>query len=289
MTLVTTEPRGRGRAGFARRPLPLAGFLVVAALLPVVTLAGVAPFLTGPLGLETTPWLGVGVTILGASLFLALALVVLRVEGVDLAAVGLSPSLARRAVLWFAGVVVAVNLLLLAVGVTVADSWTFALAGVPPALYVGLAVSQWVFVGLAEELAGRAYLQNKLVALFGGERDLSRRVGAILVMAVLFALWHVPQRLVVAGRTPAELPEALLPLVGFALLLGVLYELTRNVVLVALVHGALNLPPIFLSVYGSTAWQSVVVLAAIAVPSLLGLYVYRRWLATPSRRPTTPV
>jgi membrane protease YdiL (CAAX protease family) len=269
--------------------LPLAGFLVVAALLPVVTLAGVVPLLTGPLGLELTPWLGVGVTILGASLLLGLALVVLRAEGVGLVAVGLTPSLARRAVLWFAGVVLAVNLLLLAVGVTVADSWAFALAGVPPALYVGLAVSQWMFVGLAEELAGRAYLQNKLVALFGGERDLPRRVAAILVMAVLFAVWHVPQRLVVAGRTPAELPEALLPLVGFALVLGVLYELTRNVVLVALVHGALNLPPVFLSVYGSADWQSLVVLAAIALPSLLGLYAYRRWLTTPERRPTTPV
>lgn len=289
MTLETTAPRVGGRAGFDRRVLPLAGFLVVAALLPVVTLAGVVPLLTGPLGLELTPWLGVGVTILGASLLLGLALVVLRAEGVGLVAVGLTPSLARRAVLWFAGVVLAVNLLLLAVGVTVADSWAFALAGVPPALYVGLAVSQWMFVGLAEELAGRAYLQNKLIALFGGERDLPRRVAAILVMAVLFAVWHVPQRLVVAGRTPAELPEALLPLVGFALVLGVLYELTRNVVLVALVHGALNLPPVFLSVYGSGTWQSVAVLVAVVLPSLFGLYAYRRWLAVPGRRPTTPV
>jgi membrane protease YdiL (CAAX protease family) len=255
----------------------------------VVTLAGVAPFLTGPLGLETTPWLGVGVTILGASLLLGLALAVLRLEGVGLAAVGLTRPLARRAVLWFAGVVVSVNLLLLVVGVTVADSWTFALAGVPPALYVGLAVSQWVFVGLAEELAGRAYLQNKLVALFGGERDLPRRAAAITVMAVLFALWHVPQRLVVAGRSPAELPEALLPLVGFALVLGVLYELTRNVVLVALVHGAFNLPPVFLSVYGSAEWQSMVLLAAIALPSLLWLYAYQRWFSVPPRGPTTPV
>jgi membrane protease YdiL (CAAX protease family) len=289
MALETNERPVGERAGFDRRLSPLVAFLLAAALLPVVTLAGVAPLLTGPLGLETTPWLGVGVTILGASLLLGLALAVLRAEGVGLAAVGLTPSLARRGVLWFAGVVLAVNFLLLVLGTTVADSWEFALAGVPPALYVGLAVSQWVFVGLAEELAGRAYLQNKLVALFGGERDVPRRAGAILVMAVLFALWHVPQRLVVAGRTPAELPEALLPLVGFALVLGVLYELTRNVVLVALVHGALNLPPIFLSVFGSESWQSVVSLAAIALPFLVGVYVYRRWLSTPPRRPTTPV
>lgn len=289
MALETNEPRARGRAGFDRRLLPFAGFLLAAALLPVVTLAGVLPVLTGPLGLETTPWLGVGVTMLGASLLLGLALAALRAEGVGLDAVGLTPPLARRGVLWFASVVFTVNLLLLVLGTTVADSWAFALAGVPPMLYVGLAVSQWVFVGLAEELAGRAYLQNKLIALFGGERDLPRRAGAILVMAVLFALWHVPQRLVVAGRTLAELPGSLLPLVGFALLLGVLYELTRNVVLVALVHGALNLPPIFLSVYGSETWQSVVLLAAIALPALLGVYAYRRWLVTPPRRPTTPV
>lgn len=289
MALETNERPVGGRAGFDRRLSPLAAFLLATALLPVVTLAGVAPLLTGPLGLEPTPWLGVGVTVLGASLLLGLALAVLRAEGVGLAAVGLTRPLARRGLLWFGGVVLTVNLLLLVLAVTVADSWTFALAGVPPALYVGLAVSQWVFVGLAEELAGRAYLQNKLVALFGGERDLSRRAGAILVMAVLFALWHVPQRLVVAGRTPAELPGALLPLVGFALVLGVLYELTRNVVLVALVHGALNLPPVFLSVYGSETWQSVVLLVAIALPSLLGVYAYRRWLAPPPRGPTTPV
>lgn len=280
MRLASTDPAVRARGGFDRRLLPLAGFLLTAALLPVVTLGVLVPVLTGPLGFDVgSPWVRMGVTVVGASLLLVLALVVLRWEGLALAAVGLSASHVRRAVVWFAGVVLATNVLLLALSVTVADSWEFALAGVPPAVWVGLALTQWVFVGLAEELAGRAYLQNKLVALFGGERDLPRRSAAILVMAVLFALWHVPQRLLVAGRTPAELPAALLPLVGFAVVLGVIYELTRNVALVALVHGALNLPPVFLSVYGSADWQSVLLLVTLVTPALVGVYVYRRWTA----------
>lgn len=235
------------------------------------------------------PLYGALFTAVGATLLLGIVLATFRWEGVHPSAVGLSPTHARRAVVWFAATVVTANALLLVVAVLAADRWVFALAGVPPTVWVALALSQWVFVGLAEELAGRAYLQNKLVVLFSGERDLPRRTAAVLVMAVLFALWHVPQRLVGAGLSPEALPGALLALTLFALVLGVVYELTRNVVLVALLYGAMNLQPVFLLVHGSETWQAALSLLALFTPFLLGLLVSRRWLAGGLAWRTTPV
>ena len=40
--------------------------------------------------------------------------------------------------------------------------------GAPASQVVGMAVTLWIFVGIAEDLVARAYMQNELIALIGG-------------------------------------------------------------------------------------------------------------------------
>jgi membrane protease YdiL (CAAX protease family) len=152
-------------------------------------------------------------------------------------------------------------------------------ADLTPPLIAVTAVVYWVFVGIGEELVARAYVQNKLVALLGGGRSRGRKALGIALAAAVFALWHVPQRLVVADLEPAELPGNLLVLFVVALAFGLVYELTRNVVFTGLVHGALDFPPIAVSVFydGGATWVQALLLVAIVAPFLLGTWAYRRW------------
>jgi membrane protease YdiL (CAAX protease family) len=110
------------------------------------------------------------------------------------------------------------------------------------------------------------------------ERGSRLLVGFVLAAAV-FALWHVPQRLVVAGLDPAQLPGNLLVLFVVALAFGLVYELTRNVVFTGLVHGALDFPPVAVSVFydGGATWAQILLLVAMLTPFLVGIWAYRRW------------
>lgn len=270
------------RGEFGKRPLPVVVFLVGLAAVPFVQYWVVRSGLTAGLGWDLTQlWPRIAGTAVGALLLLGLALAVLRWEAISLRQIGCS----WRDILlgggWFLGIVVSLNVLLLLAAVTVADSYTVTAGGLSVAAWLGLAVANWLFVGVAEEVAVRGYLQNKFVTLLDGDARLRRRAAGIALTAVVFALLHVPQRLVVAELTVAELPSSLALLAAMAVVLGVIYELTRNLVLVALLHGAWNVPPVFFSIYGTQTWQSIVLLLAIALPVVVGIVLYWRLVATP--------
>jgi membrane protease YdiL (CAAX protease family) len=211
-----------------------------------------------------------------------LAVAVLRYESVRLRDIGLSPRLFLPALITVAGVVVLLNavvagLVPLRGGELLVAA--FAPLQSPPLDYSGAelavgAVVHYLFVGPAEELAFRGYLQNKLVALVGRGGNHARTALGIVAAGAVFSLAHVPAHLF-GGGNPAGLALLVLSGIGF----GIVYEATRNLYLVAFLHGFGNHWPLFVT---PNAWPNWAVIAAVYAVVVLA---YRQW-AVRTPRPT---
>jgi membrane protease YdiL (CAAX protease family) len=203
---------------------PLVVFVFVMGLLPVGLFG-----LVGRLFPERGPWVGIGATVLGASAIYALSWGVLRWEGLCPAEVGLSRAHALPGLLPVAGIWAGVNALAAVIGWMTSGTLSPGLLGETSGLlWIATAVEQWLFVGPAEELGARAYLQNKLVALLGGGHKRRRKAVGIVTAAALFALWHIPQRLWVQAMPPSQAVLSAVGVIPIALLFGLLYEVTRE-------------------------------------------------------------
>jgi len=147
--------------------------------------------------------------------------------------------------------------------------------GAPASQVVGMAITLWIFVGIAEEFAFRGYLQNKVVAILGGGTDRVRMAVGILGASALFALWHIPQMVVVRGIVGPEILLSLLAITVYTVVLGTLYELSRNLVFVGLLHGTFDLNPIF--VVGETGEPMTDLWVLVYPLIIVALLLYRRW------------
>jgi membrane protease YdiL (CAAX protease family) len=210
-----------------------------------------------------------------------LALLFLRYEGVRLREIGLSKRLFRPALAAAAGFVVALNVAVAGLGVLAGNELSvgaFALYRSPPLnfslgmLAVG-GLAQYVFVAPVEELAFRGYLQNRLVALFGGSRLAT--AGGIVASGVAFSLVHVPVKLLIEGQPVGQLAGTFVLLALSGVLLGTVYALTRNLFLVTLLHGFGNLWPLAVDP-GTGVWPNWGVVLVLYLLLIVG---YRRSVA----------
>lgn len=101
---------------------------------------------------------------------------------------------------------------------------------------IGLAVVS--FMAFFEEIGWRAWLLPRLVARLGARR-------AVIAVAIVWALWHVPFEfsgiLHIDGVSPIKLALVVPPgTMASGLILGWLWLRTESVWLVAVAHGALN-------------------------------------------------
>ncbi|MFP8957555.1 CPBP family intramembrane glutamic endopeptidase [Natrialbaceae archaeon A-CW3] len=207
----------------------------------------------------------------------AIAWLALRWEGISAADVGLGrehvlPGVVLVVLFWVAINVVGALSVFVSTGEVqfgLPEQWDSL------AFFLAVGIAQIAFVGLVEEFAFRAYLQNKLVALLNGGHNRVRKAVAILFGVVLFTIWHIPQRVFIEGLTsPLAIVQSLIIVMILGLALGILYEYTRNVVFVGVLHGTFN-------------WQpQVVVDAPMDIPFFAGLAVlivavwyYRRWVS----------
>lgn len=143
-----------------------------------------------------------------------------------------------------------------------------------PGLYLVALLSSLLFTAIPEELVFRAYLQQKCIALAGGN---SRRAVAtgIGIVAVLFALFHLPRWFLASGHgVGAALAARLLGLVLMGLAYGTVYAVTGNLWLVALLHATMNQPPVLVSMsvpselhllVGGIEYAAVVAVVVLAV------------------------
>jgi membrane protease YdiL (CAAX protease family) len=157
-------------------------------------------------------------------------------------------------------------------------------SGLTPVQFGFFVVEQLLIVGLVEEFVWRGYLQTKLrdwSAARGLPTGTARATG-VGAAAALFALWHVPQRLLVQGMDPGSTAASVLLLVGVGIGFGLLYEATHSVLFVALLHGSWNVEPFVFA--GETAgaapaWVGPVVVYGVPLVVTLAIVVaYRRWV-----------
>lgn len=100
-----------------------------------------------------------------------------------------------------------------------------------PSILLPLIPLSFIAIGPSEELLNRNVVQKRLYGSYS-------RTGAVLVATLLFTLLHIPAY--GGGATPAALFVTLVRLFLVSLVLGVVFERTRNVVVAALVHGGFN-------------------------------------------------
>jgi membrane protease YdiL (CAAX protease family) len=276
------------RVTFAGRWPTLLAFLLLATLFPGVSIALAAR----TVGIETLRGSVLGSLYTAASLvvFALLTWLLLRREGVSASDIGFDADRVRIAVLLVAGMWVVVN----AVAVGVLSVFGDPTVGVPRAdgsrgVWLVEVLVQAFFVGIVEEFVYRGYLQSRVVAAVGGSASRWLKALGVVLASSLFAVMHLPQRLLVSEMTiqQAAANVPLLLVVGVAL--GVLFEVTRNVALVGLLHGTvLNRTPLFVVSFegadAATGNLTLVVLVAV----LLAVWLYRRWAKANRREDFRP-
>lgn len=212
------------------------------------------------------------------AVIIGIAWAILRWEGLGATDVGLSWRDVLPGALPIIGIYVFLNVVGALAMILSGESASFAIPETHSSLtqWLGVGAVQLLFVGIAEEFAFRAYLQNKLIALVGGGYNRVRKGGAIVLGAGLFTIVHIPQRILIQDLSaPAEIIQTLGIVVVLGLVLGVLYEYTRNVVFVGVLHGTFN-------------WQAFVVADApinlaylVTLPAFpIVAWAYRRWART---------
>jgi membrane protease YdiL (CAAX protease family) len=270
---------------FHRSGLPVLGFVLFFAAWVVFTNAVRAELLGPDSGVIAERLLGVA----SSSVQFGVVLLLLRYEGVRLRDLGLDRRLLVPALIAVGGVVVAFNAAVAGLAALGGTAPSVGFPTVPPeyspldAAVTG--VYFYLFVGPAEELAFRGYLQNKLAALVGTGRERIRRAIGVASAAVLFSLLHVPALVFVGDVRLQGAVGVLIVLALSGLTFGVVYELTRNLYLVALLHAIGDFWPLFVDP-GPVGWPNW---GVVSVCYALLVLAYRTWAPqTPSSTASTP-
>ena len=105
-------------------------------------------------------------------------------------------------------------------------------------------LTHWLFVGIAEEMLFRGYILTKLTQFFAKIGRVWSRVAGIVVSSLIFATYHIPQRVFVYGMelTPDALMKQMFPLFLSGVLMAWVFLRSRNVLFVGLFHGGMNAP-----------------------------------------------
>lgn len=217
------------------------------------------------------------------ALLAGVALVALRRDGVGVTDLGLSVRHLPPAVVTFGGVWAALNLLGVGLAAATGRPWgldllretTPALGETLPAPRLTTLLFSFLVVGLVEEFAFRGYLQTKVVALLGDDTRPRIALG-VLTAGLAFGLAHVPGALVAGASVRGALSlAAITGASGIAF--GVLYETTKNLYFVALLHGLGNTWPL---VVDWASWSGPALggfLVGVGVTYLAAALAYRYW------------
>jgi membrane protease YdiL (CAAX protease family) len=152
---------------------------------------------------------------------------------------------------------------------------------------LGWLVGQLFGNALYEEIAYRGFLLSYTVSLSltahrSRQQSQQRRfVFAVLTSQLLFALAHIPNRLIVDALPLGHALLSLLPLWLLGVLFAWSYWHTGNLLLVVGVHGLLNTPTLLVANAASTITSYLLLGLA-----LLGIALYPLWFKRNNDRPT---
>jgi len=281
---ATADASGREwPPSFQRGLAPAFALLAGLAVWLVLTNAARAELLGPDPGVLAERALGV----VSSTVQIAAGIALLRVEDASLQDVGLDSRLLAPAVVAVGVVVLALNAAVAALVVLGGHDLVLGLAAVPEPLSTveaaASALHYWAFVGVAEELLFRGYLQNKLVAQFGGRESPLARWSGVLAAAVAFALMHLPAIFIFGDGDLGGAIGLLVLLVLSGVTFGVVYELTRNLWLVAVLHGIGDFWPLVVDPTAVGGWPNW---ALIAVAYAALVVAYRQWSARSDRTTT---
>lgn len=219
------------------------GIAGIGAALVLVLLSAL---LLGVIGVTITPVLSIVLSLLltqGVA-FLGVGYLYLRNRGIPVRSIGLQvPSIKQFGIVIGALVLsfvylIAVSQLLTATGTEAAENQVAGMAMENPEIVLYLLPGAFLLIGPGEELLFRGVVQNRI-------REAFSPVPGVIIASAIFAAIHV-------GSLVATDPSAVLVsigvLMGPSLILGGIYEYTRNLVVPILVHGTYN-SIIFLSLY----------------------------------------
>ena len=195
---------------------------------------------------DITPVLNIVVSLLfltGVG-FMGTAVAYLRYRGIPLRSLGLEvPSIKEFGLVIGALVASFVYLMVLgailqATGTESANNQVADMAMQNPEIVLYLLPGAYLLIGPGEELLFRGVVQNRIREAFGAK-------SGVFIASVIFAAIHVTS---LVGSSASAVLVTLCGLVPISLLLGGLYEYTRNLTVPILVHGTYD-AIIFLALY----------------------------------------
>jgi len=197
-------------------------------------------------GVTITPVLSIVLALLltqGVA-FLGVGYLYLRKRGIPVRSLGLRvPSIKEFGIVIGALVLsfvylIGVSQLLAATGTDAAENQITGMAMENPEIVLYLLPGSFLLIGPGEELLFRGVVQNRI-------REAFSPVPGVIIASVIFAAIHVSS---LVASNPSAILVTIGILMGPSLILGGIYEYTRNLVVPIIVHGTYN-AIIFLSLY----------------------------------------
>lgn len=244
---------------------------------------------------DSAAWIQVVEKVVKFAVLAAIAWRILRLEGVELADLGASRQYVGPAIVAFAGLWLAVNLVGIGVAALAGNEWAVSLIwhppegaveqfGALPAPWLAVILLQFLVVGVVEEFVLRGYFQTKVIALLGDGTRLRIALG-VVTASVVFGALHTPGALLATGSLEAALGAAALPAIT-GVFFGAFYELTRNVYFVAALHGLGNTWPIAVEWQNWSGNALVAFFVGVAIVYLGATFGYRYWVRDTELTPT---
>lgn len=218
----------------------------VAGIGTALVLVLLTSLLLGLLGVEITPVLSIVLSLLltqGVA-FLGVGYLYLRERGIPLRSIGIRLPTVKELGLVIGALVLSMVYLLIVgtilqqTGTESADNQVADMAMQNPEIVLYLLPGSFLLIGPGEELLFRGVVQNRI-------REEFSAVPGVIIASAIFAAIHVGS---LVAADPSAILVSLTVLLGPSLILGALYEYTRNLVVPILVHGTYN-AIIFLSLY----------------------------------------
>jgi len=209
-------------------------------------LALLVALLLSSAGVQITPVLNIVLSLLlltGVG-FMGTALLYLRYREIPLRSLGLEIPSVKEVGLVIGALVASMAYLLVlgtilqSTGTESAENQVASMAMENPEIVLYLLPGAYLLIGPGEELLFRGVVQNRIRESFGPK-------SGVFLASVIFAVIHVTS---LVGSDASAIAVTLLGLMGPSLLLGALYEYTRNLVVPILVHGTYD-AIIFLALY----------------------------------------
>ncbi len=199
-------------------------------------------------------------THIGGLITSIVALLALRLSGISLSQIGINFSSLKKAIKWS-------SVAWFLIGAVLGVGMLFVPDGAVKVTSVGTIIKFYLFVGLPEELLFRGYFFTWLFEFFKLKVTAKRaKVIALVGSSLIFALSHIPQRLLVAKMAlNLGLVVSLVKVMVDGFIAGWIFMRTRNIWFTGIWHGGVDNPIFSLSGHKDlTGWVVTLVYLGVA-------------------------